>query len=72
MDLVAKFNQITILLLAVLVLVSVVSAIDVLIKKQSVLNILGLVFSVSLIVFMVKGNKFFEVGKMVYDFFMKV
>lgn len=71
-QLVTKFNQITSILLVVLVMVMVISAINVIVKKESILNIVGLVLVCSLVIFMVKQDKFVELGKSIYVFFMKV
>lgn len=72
-QLVTKFNQISNVLVAVLVVVLVVSVINVVIKKESFLNIVGLLIVCSLVIFMVQDQKrFIELGQSVYSFFMKV
>lgn len=71
-QLVAKFNQLTSVLLVILVMVVVVASISVIAKKESILNIVGLVFVASFVIFMVKADKFVDLGKVVYEFFMNV
>lgn len=72
-QLVTKFNQLSNVLIAVLVVVVIISAINVIAKKESVLNIVGLIMVCSLLIFMVKDqSRFVELGRSIYNFFMQV